>query len=190
MSAHISLAADVAAPGFGMALCFVSSGHLPTQTRTHLVDRFAYLVEPSVHSFPVLTCIKRVQRRVHGDPSQLPVLRPFRKGLTSLYDCVGAARVRAALFPLSCGLLPWNCGSMLSTRIASTCFTRPGSSWDTRRRITGLRQTSSTDMIHLVVGSFLSSLRGSLFCKCRLRHAVVRCICLDTLWSCQHHLDV
>ena len=105
VSAHISLAAVVAP--------------IDTDTLTGLQSRWSLLRSLPV---PVLSCTKRVRRRLHGHLSTvLPVVTPsFREVLTSLYDCV-----RAALFPSRFGLLVLVCGSMLSTRIASQRLTRP-----------------------------------------------------------------
>ena len=127
VSAHISLAAVVAAPGLGLALCLVVSGQLPTQTRMHLIST-VYVPGRAFFALfpvPVLTCIKRVRRSVRGHHSHLPVVRPF---VRSLRRCTTASELLASKllsFPHRCGVLPSTCGSMPFTRIAASCFLRP-----------------------------------------------------------------
>ena len=118
-----------------LAVCLVVSGHSSTQTRMHVMDWTTYLVEYSSLSFPRLCCLQQARPA----PCPRPPLTTSRrealcKVLTSLHDCVRAARPRCYL-SFRRGLLPLADGFMSSIRIASLASRGPGWSWNSRHEI-------------------------------------------------------
>ena len=88
MSDHISLAAVVAAPSLGLALCLVDSGHLSTQTRMHLIDRSTCLKGAFSALFPAPALSQQALLALSPrSPLTTPSREAFPEVSTSVYDC-------------------------------------------------------------------------------------------------------
>ena len=139
VSAHLTLAAVVTAPGLSLASCLVASEPLSTQTRMHLNDQSTYLVESYLLSSPRLYCSSRVRRRVHCHRSQLDVVRSFVK---SLRRCATASELLASEL-VSFRSLRTPSLDLWNHVVYSDCFLLLHAAQG---------RAGSTDMIHLVLG--------------------------------------
>ena len=129
VSAHIPLAAVVAAPGLGRASCLVVRGHHSTQTRMRLIDRSTHLVEPLLLSLPYL-CSRTSSASgavstvtTHNFPSSgLSVAIHLRSALAE------GLSVDAILLCVRCVRLPGvrtaECFEVVSTTLESAIVTR------------------------------------------------------------------